>query len=281
MVLSATPAIVILPIMCWLRRDAWNQRLIVLLASLVIAIDIYFITNPYVLIHLLGDRTILLSNLRNSQAMYTAPASIGGFINALKLLAIGSGVFMFGVLGVREVIRRTELKLLGAVSAIIVIQFFLLATSKPAEYARFAILPDIALLIVGFVALASVKPRVQYSLAGIALLVTAILGGSYLWHFIDDARERSSRVVAAERLREINPSSISIVAEPAPYSLPPVDLFDTRLILNGGQADVSIRTADHVGRAPDAEYLSRPRLLATPISWARKPFEVRTVPSAR
>ena len=71
MVLSAIPAIVILPIMCWLRHESWNQRVIILITSIVIAIDVYFITNPYVLIHLLGDRTILLSNLRNSQAMYT------------------------------------------------------------------------------------------------------------------------------------------------------------------------------------------------------------------
>ena len=73
MVLTAVPAMVILPIMCWLRRETWNQRLIILLASVVIAIDVYFITNPYVLIHLLGDRTVLLSNLRNSQAMYQCP----------------------------------------------------------------------------------------------------------------------------------------------------------------------------------------------------------------
>ena len=72
MVLSAITGIVILPIMAWLRRETWGQRFTILLSTVIIAIDVYIVTNPYVLTHLLHDRTVLMSNLRNSQAMYQA-----------------------------------------------------------------------------------------------------------------------------------------------------------------------------------------------------------------
>jgi hypothetical protein len=288
MVLSAAVAFVILPIMCWLRRENWNQRLTVLFASVVIAIDVYFITNPYVLIHLLHDRTVLLSNLRNSQAMYQAPVSIGGLANGLKLLATGAGVFIFGVLAVGRIRAHAALQLLDVVAALVLVQFFLLATGKPAEYARFAIVADIALLVTAFAGATKFDVRRACAISVIAFLLNAILGLSYVWHFLDDATSRTPRVIAAERMQKLAPSSIAIAAEPAPYCTPPVNLFTTRLLLHSADADLAIRTVDQVGGTSEAEYWSRPRLLATPMSWAHKPFEVRinkpakpaTVPSA-
>jgi hypothetical protein len=75
---------------------------------------------------------------------------------------------------------------------------------------------------------------------------------------------------------------VALVAEPAPYSMPPVDLFKTRLILlpanelRSPAADIVIRTVDQIPseRPPGVEYWLRPRLLSTPISWAHKPFAV-------
>lgn len=286
MVLSAIPAIAILPIMCWLRREMWSQRLIILIASLVIAVDVYFITNPYVLIHLLHDRTVLLSNFRNSQAMYQAPPSLSGFFNAAKLIALGSGVLIFGVLGIRQIKSHAILQLLAGVCGLVLVQFFLLATNKPAEYARFAIVPDVALAMLAFAGISKFQSRRASMLAGAMVVLTAVLGVSYVWHFVDDSSKRPPRVIAAERLQKLAPSTIALAAEPAPYSVPPIDLFKTRLILHGSGADVAIRTVDRVTSSSNVEYWGRPRLLPTPISWAHKPFEVRinkpaTVPSAR
>ncbi|MBC8104982.1 MAG: glycosyltransferase family 39 protein, partial [Anaerolineae bacterium] len=279
MVLSAIPAIVILPIMAWLRRETWGQRFIILLASVVIAIDVYFITNPYVLIHLLGDRTVLLSNLRNSQAMYQAPPSIDGVVNAIRLLGLGTAglIAILALARIPEIRKHPLLVMLAAASAIILIQFFMLATNKPAEYARFALLPDIAMTIVAFAGLASFKPRIAYSIAAMALIPTAFAGASYVWHFIDDSQDRSTRIIAAERLQKHvrdGATTIAVGAEPAPYSVPPVDLFRTRLILQGdsSRVDIAMRTVDVVrSRGAGVEYWARPRLIGTPISWAHKP----------
>ena len=174
--------------------------------------------------------------------------------------------------------------ILVSVSSIVLIQFCLLATNKPAEYARFAILPDIALAIIAFVGIASLKPRFAYAIAAMILLPTAVAGASYVWHFLDDSINRSTRIIAAERLRKIAPATISVSAEPAPYCMPPVDLFRTQLVLNG-RGDLSIRTIDQITTSPGVESWFRPRLISTPISWAHKPFELRmnnpaTVPSS-
>ncbi|CAN5400051.1 hypothetical protein BH09PLA1_BH09PLA1_33790 [soil metagenome] len=294
MVLSAIPTIVILPIMCWMRKETPSQRLIILIASAVIAIDVFCLTNPYVLIHALGDRTVLLSNLRNSQAMYKSPVSFGGVVNAIGLIGTGATIplALAGVLALvataRSSTQRTQplLLLLAGVCAIILIQFFLLATGKPGEYARFAILPDIGLSIVAFTAIARLRPRLAMFFAGILVLSTAAHGVSYVWHFIDDSAQRSTRVIAALRLQKhlaSGAATIATAAEPAPYSMPPVDLFTTRLILlapgefDRSDAHISIRTVDRVPRdpVPGSEFWFRPRLLGTPISWAHKPFEVR------
>jgi len=206
--------------------------------------------------------------------------------NALKLIALGSGVLMFGVLGVAQIRKHPILQLLTSVSIVVLAQFFLLATNKPAEYARFAIVGDIALVILAFAGIANLRIRAAYPACLIATLLTGVLGVSYVWHFMIDSTARSTRIIAAERVQRLGPAEISLAAEPAPYAMPPVDLFRTRLVLHGASADLSMRTVDQIGTSPGAEYWFRPRVLPTPISWAHKPFEVRinkraTVPSAR
>ena len=113
-----------------------ESALIVLIASVVIAADVYLVTNPYVLIQLMHDRTALLSNLQNSQAMYQAPVSMSGVFNALKLMALGSGVLMFGVLGVAQIRKHPILQLLASVSIVVLANSsFSLRTSPPSMHA--------------------------------------------------------------------------------------------------------------------------------------------------
>jgi hypothetical protein len=281
MVLSAAVSLIILPVMTLLRRDSGGQRLLVLVASLAIAIDVYFLTNPYVLIHLLHDRTVLLSNLRNSQAMYQSPASVEGVWNAVKLVGLGATplIAMVAIVGVIALSRKRQALawLLGSVSLLVLIQFVLLATGKPAEYARFALVPDIALMIAAVAGVAAL-PRGRDAVLGLLVLQAALYAISYDWHFAIDSTSRPTRIIAAERLQKFQQNgatTLAVTAEPAPYSLPPVDLFKWKIVLlprgqTTSDADVTIHTNDWASK----DDWSGPRLLPTPISWAHKPFRI-------
>jgi hypothetical protein len=311
MVLSAVLAVVILPVMALWRKEPWSQRLIVMFASVIIAADVYAISNPYVLKHLLGDRAVLLSNLQNSRAMYQAPASVRGMLNAVRLIIEGSGplVAFAGAVAVLLLVRRRNAigSLLGSVCILVLIQFFMLATDKPGEYARFALLPDIALAIAAAIGISKLAKRapIRIPLLAILVLSTGFFGAAYVWHFIRDAQPISSRLIAAKRLAEKATEGarrLDISAEPAPYSMPPVDLFTWQItLLPRGQfvsadADVALRMVDSIPRQPSTiadidgvrfshGYWFRPRLevrtgdtvwysVGTPISWASKPIEV-------
>jgi hypothetical protein len=292
MVLSMILVLVILPVMTMLRRDPAGQRVTVLLASLLIALDVYFLTNPYVLIHLVGDRSILQSNLQNTAAMYRAPASLAGVWNAVNLITIGttpllalSGAAAACLFAIRMRARSPAGMMLALVCVLIMVQFVLLATGKPAEYARFALLLDVGLMLAAVVGLAAVARSAarRTGLLAILFLTTAFHGVSYVWHFARDASSPTTRLVAAQRLREFSErddTSLIVNADPAPYCLPPVDLFKWKIVLDrsgSSRGGVSIRPIDAIpreSRSTRLEYLNPPRLTPTPMSWASKPFEL-------
>ena len=100
MVLSALPVFVILPLMTLLRRPAtWRERVVVAMTAGVIGVDVYFLTNPYVLIHLIGRDPVLRSNLGNSSAMYSAGGSAGAVFNAGLLIGEGTSVLLAAACG--------------------------------------------------------------------------------------------------------------------------------------------------------------------------------------
>jgi len=311
MVLSAVLGVLIVPAMVLFRKESWVQRLVIAAAALVIAADVYAMSNPYVLKHLLGDRTVLLSNLKNSRAMYQAPASARGMLNAVRLIIEGASplVAFAGAVTAILVIRRRSAAgwMLGIVGALVLVQFFLLATDKPGEYGRFALLPNIGLCIAAALGIGTIARRPVFRIPLLAVLVisTAFFGAGYVWHFIRDSQPMSSRLIAAKRLAEKaseGASHLEITAEPAPYSMPPVDLFSWQItLLPRGQqvtadADVALQMVDtiprHVSNTIDIDgvhfahgYWFRPRLeirtdqtvwysFGTPISWASKPIEV-------
>ena len=86
MVISALLAFAILPVMVLLGPR--RIRLSVLIRATALGALIYVIFNPFVLIHLLGHREILRSNVGNSTAMYHVSA--GGVRNALALIVEGA-----------------------------------------------------------------------------------------------------------------------------------------------------------------------------------------------
>jgi hypothetical protein len=183
-------------------------------------------------------------------------------------------------------------RLLLIVSLPILAQFTMLAANKPGEYARFGIFFDIALLLVAFSGIAALVKSLRYRMITTAVLgvLTAVWGAGYIWHFIRDSSDRPSRIIAAERLQktyELGARELAIYSDPAPYCLPPVNLFDWKIVLlDPGAAplestDVLIRPTDAVPSQKDPpmrdyriDYWIRPRIFDTPISWAHKPFRV-------
>lgn len=307
MVPTAYPIFFILPVMTALRQSDPNSRpgatfidrLRIAIASAGIGVAIYLLTNPYLFINLLSNRTVLISNLGNSAGMYHADLTASGFGNAANLICSGAspllalaGIVAAIALTIRAFrfradrgdaeIRRRALGLLLAVpAAFVAIQFCLLAAGKPGEYGRFAMLPDTFLAIEVFVAVSTFVKDPVPRIAVIVLLAisTAIQGSLYLRGFIRDTKEPTSRIRLAERLGATNRAAwrtIAIEAEPAPYCLPPVNLFDLQVCLVprafpesriGEIGDVAIIPID------PPSVLSWDSLISTPISWADKRFQ--------
>jgi Dolichyl-phosphate-mannose-protein mannosyltransferase len=246
------------------------------------AVVVYAATNPYVIYHLVHDPSVLKSNLGNTAAMYHAGTWYQGIGHGLLLILAGTGpaILAVGVVGSVIVSRQGTGRLLAAVAIATLIPFLAMAAGKPGEYARFALLPDVALLIAGFAAIGrpSVRPFMR-PLFGLGMVILTIGPGlCYLNGFMKDASGQTSRRAVARDLAGYLQSRsfamrprLGLFADPAPYCLPPVDLevWDIVRLPKGsdgkGMVDVIVRPDDAV----------RPwRSWETPISWADKPFEV-------
>jgi hypothetical protein len=181
-------------------------------------------------------------------------------------------------------------------AGVFALQFLLLASGKPAEYARFAILPAVALLLISAWAAAVISqgnPVFRQILP--ALLVVAALpyGLSYLRAFVRDARPQTSRTMASD---ELPPTGrILLEHEPAPYNMPPVNVFRRDLVLvpkdakpQAGSGDLLVypvdvpvpNTPDGPRRLPFKEAPGSLDQFTTPITWANKTFAVEGLGAA-
>jgi len=173
-------------------------------------------------------------------------------------------------------------------------QFVLLAEGKPGEYARFALLPSLAFLILAFGGIASFLRQSVGSTVVLAVITgaTTLHGVTYVWRFLSDASDRPSRLIVAERLESIRRSgatSLGVRAEPAPYSLPPVNLWEWKIWYAPSRPELDALcdmrleaeeadgvTAAHSAPTTQAVVIERhprkARRFDTPISWAAKPW---------
>jgi hypothetical protein len=227
-----------------------------------------------------------------------------GFANGLRLLAEGMSPILFaaGVIGAVLVALQTRSNkptrhvwaLLSVPALIVLSQFFALGARKPGEYGRFALLPDTVLCIAAVALTCEIAKARVARRAGLALLVatTGIFGSAYVARFLADAQGWTSRYALAGQLRVIDPPGVvpvALVAEPAPYSLPPVNLFDRQIVLLPRGITLPRDRPAVVVRAVDVPVTSPPppghfrlnqsepwwlRGIPSRISWAAKPFEV-------
>jgi hypothetical protein len=277
MILVDVVAVLVIPAMVIARGDKPGRAAGILLAGGAIAAGVYFATNPYVAAHLLGNRAVLVSNLGNSEAMYPVGSLRHDVTNSIRLMAIGTSapLAVAGLLGLLA-IRKLGVGLVLAIPVLGALVLFVIgAAGKPGEYARFAIVPDIGLMVLAVCAVGKlVNGPVIRVVAGFVLIAAAaIYSVSYERGFMSD----SSRLAAADQLSRYadgrtaqSAPTLAVFAEPAPYCLPPVDLFRWKIVLlprnmDGAGYDASVRP-DQTIRIWD------PRL--TPISWADKPFVI-------
>ena len=313
MVLSSWPIFVVLPAMLVVRRVSWQEVFSRTVFGGMVGLAVYLLTNPYVPINLAANRAVLRSNFGNSLAMYEIARLGEGCVNAAWLVVEGTSPILavFGAGGAAWLLIRGLCGpradgggagrvrglgwLLAAPAALILLQFAALAAGKPVEYGRFAVLPDIALAIA---AVTAVRRRLATAAHGIIpaallLLTTASSGSEYLLGFIRDASASTSRAQAACQLLTYSRSgarALGVVAEPAPYDLPPVDLFEWQILLLPANAtaemidrcDVLVRpwgTRPFATAAAMDNYRPDPPVLLEldpkPIGWADKRFDIQ------
>jgi hypothetical protein len=308
MVLSAAVAFVVIPLMVILRPGKWSERAKLAAMAVVIGAIVYGVTNPYVPINLVRNPGVVKSNLSalgRAKAITGHSSDIGAFANARRLIVEGASIVggVFGVTGLLLLVfnhawwrehprERVALILLGAPAVVVLVQFVMLAGGKAGEFGRFAVLPDIVLVLVAVVMAASLRWGREWPGAMMACLVLLVgfQGLAYWAGFIEDVRGiTSTRVVVARRLAELHARgarTLVVRAEPAPYCLPPVDVTGWKLLLLPADGEIPEGT-DVVLRAVDDQrvmYMGSAYVrnfyggawpwIRTRISWADKPFEL-------
>lgn len=294
MVLSTLPVFAILPVMVLLRRDeAWGGRIRLLVFAGLIGVAIYGVTNPYVIYHLAGGNPEPFeSNMANNASFYAVGRPLDGIINVGRLMVEGASpvVFSFGVMAtmillaravqnreliIEEEVRRRAHGLLLAVPAVLTaVQASLVAAGKPGEFGRFLLLTDVFLLVEAFVLLGTyLKPPVQIAAVLVGVAATAWFGWPYLQGFLRDRNHETSRLLAAreiEAFRKAGAQRVLITAEPAPYAIPPLNLFDWQVILVPDKAHPEryAEPGDVVVTVEEGD---------TPISWADKAFKIKRI----
>ena len=297
-----------------LRSSGGLSRLVLrVLLACAVAAAVFAATNPFVPVNLVRNPAVLRSNVGNSASFYTPAISRTGLLNALLLIGEGTslllalaGIAGAAALGVRtvrmrksaapdEMRRRAAGLLLAAPAMVVAAIFVLFARNQPADYARFALPFDLFLLVEAVVAVATFTPRCRRRYASYALLVasTLFMGHVYVHHFLRDTTPGATRMEAAVQIRALPSAEDSVLItpiEPAPWSMPPVDLFRWTIVLNTeprfshsrapmGEPSVRGLEGDAVQVRP-VDFPPGPAsplvklLTSCPISWASKPFEV-------
>ena len=301
MVLSAAVAAVVPLTMVFLPRphgddaylhDSPARRLGAFAMAATAGVFAFVVTNPFVVLHAVHGDAVLTSNLRNTQAMYGLGEPLAMLTGAARRLldalswpavAVSAGGLVVAVTGRRRV---SALSILLIVPCVLVFgQFVLLAADKPPEYARFALLPAVGFGVLAVWAVSTVRRTTPRLLALTALPPAVFIAGTlpYQQAFAADTGERNTRDLAGDQLRQIGGGTLQVYAEPAPYAVPPVDVWAWRVVLSRpGDApigDAIARTVDDPA-VPSPAPLGYRRLVfgtayrPAPITWADKPVEV-------
>ena len=155
--------------------------------------------------------------------MYHVGRPLAGVANAASLVAEGTSPLLAIAGGIGAIalgIRAVQLRkdnapeavsppgrraAAGGPGGLVAFQSAMLAAGKPGEFGRFLLVPDIFLGVEAVVAVATfVRPCVFRPVAiGVLGLGTAAAGGVYVRGFVRDSGPVTSRLAAAETLRQL------------------------------------------------------------------------------
>ena len=280
---------------CWQARAPRPLRGPLLAAAL--AGLVYAVTNPYVVVNLLAGGPTLSSNLGNTAAMFSSGSLAAGAVATGMLLieACGLGVVIVGLASTAYLTWRYPRELLLCLPSVLllVVVCAAVADGKPAEFARFLLLPASLLCI----AAAALLARLARRRVWLTLLLAALIGGSlkttaYVRAFsTDGALINESRFTAGQQLVALpREATLAVIQEPAPFAIPPLDFTRRSVFLLTDNASNTLSharlpewlvlTADDLAQHADAPWhahyeLARQFAGARPdlarITWANKP----------
>lgn len=304
LVLTGVVGVVLWPVLMLARADRPARATARLLGiALLVAVVVYGLTNPYVVYNGLFSRATLASNIDNSVAMYRhqIERAAHGAARVAELLHAGAGVGvpLVGLVGLALALRRhgaAALLAAGPAAGMLAV-CVLLGADKPAEFARFLILPIVMLSVATATALASLaRQRPLLSLLATLIVLLAMPTSAYVRALGVDARGwDESRRCAGRFLREHATAgdAFGVLQEPAPYAVPPLDFARGRVLLLPAERPADLRpeelpawlvfTADDERtRARDwwqAYYAFAARFPEevfplSPITWANKPVYI-------
>ncbi len=318
MVLSSWPIFVLIPLVallngrvltCNTNPSPERERRVDIpraIAGVALAVAVYLLSNPYVVINALSNREVLRSNFGNSLAMYEISRIGEGLLRVIGLTGEGAAwpIVVLGVVAliIGSVRRNAAMLPLAVAAAVFFMQFVLIGAGKPAEYGRFGIFTNTALAIGTSCLLLHGRKKLPVTreivIAAMVVVWTAFCGGSYLWNFHADTTGNNSRVRLATNIAgQVDEATgksdklvIGVLADPAPYGCPPMDFsrVDVVLLSTPGQLSRQYSDRRHVQIYPVdrsepgvADTSPQPSVHRCPcwrawrdttISWANKPF---------
>ncbi len=256
MVLSSVPILSLIP---WVEFVIWRNRRAALdrsdtagqtapanarsgmraigraLLGVALALGVYGLTNPYVLINAIFHPAVLRSNFGNSLAMYEVARVGEGLLRVIELTVDGATlpVTLLGVTGLvlAMVKRRPDATLLAVAAGVFFVQFVLIGAGKPNEYGRFGVFPCAALAIAAACVLGGHWPqrlrRARWAVCGLSLAWAGLFAAGYLRGFVLDGRPNNGRVRTAAAFMSATGNGrqaplVAMFREPAPYCCPPL-----------------------------------------------------------
>jgi len=205
-----------------------------------VAVLVYAVTNPYVLYNSVTGRGALQSNLANSLSMYRdqvrqIPAGAKR-VAALLDESIGSAAAVMGTSALAFLTYQYgwRIVLVASPGLAMLGLCVVLAAGKPAEFARFLILPAILMMTASAISVVLVW-RKHKVLGGVLLLLilATVNTPAYLHAFFTDAwtHSHARRQAAVYLAAHLGPDdTVGVLQEPAPYAVPPLDFTRRRVL---------------------------------------------------
>ncbi len=287
MVLSSAPILILIPLVSLIQYASWDnshdeakQRVGITLitaakrslAGVIIAIVTYLITNPYILINAINNRSVIESNFGNSLAMYDVSLLGEGLLRVIALTAEGATwlVLVCGAIAMAVGIyqKRWDAMPLFVSAGVCFVQFVLMSlffmqfvhqgAGMSAEYARFGIFIDSALAIgVGCIVpyVWNIRTRnLTFMFMLLVIVNVGVSGSRYLKHFHADTTASNSRTNLAKLLSfDANTfmtrgrsAVIAIPAEPAPYNCPPLNFSKVDIVLCQPSTNYSAQAVEDI-----------------------------------